>query len=83
MDALAMVTVGIVVVVAIIIAMRRRARCPACRHRGHLAVVGSTVIDGQRYKRVACTHCKAEFAHVDGGYVPIKAAGPIEEKAAP
>ena len=49
--------------------VRSRRRCPRCHHRG--LVPGGVVEDGARHKRVVCVRCKAEFAHIDGGYVPL------------
>jgi hypothetical protein len=47
--------------------IRIRRRCPRCHHRG-LVPNG---VDAARHKRVVCVRCKAEFAHIDGGYVPL------------
>ena len=65
--------IAVVVTAAVIgLVIARRRNCPACHRRG--------LVVERHYKRARCIHCKAEFAHVDGGYVPIKPAVVPEAK---
>ena len=72
--------VGIALSTAIVIGLRRR--CPACQRRGLASEGHGWTPEYKRYKRVRCVHCKAEFAHVDGGYVPINGTIVVPEAKA-
>jgi hypothetical protein len=66
--------------VTAVVLIRLRRRCPRCHGRG--LVARGVVEDGTRHKRVVCVRCKAEFAHIDGGYVPLPGTVVLPEATA-